>query len=121
MFIFKYNHILILLSIYLCRNEINFANFIARTKSSASETLAPPAVACDIFSFRRSAHPPGGFLLYGSEVSYRVKNRSRYIPASVFISPLFYFFLLCKLCHQFILSIKDSGYTESLLNRVCIF
>ncbi|MDY2614079.1 MAG: hypothetical protein SOV77_08700, partial [Lachnospiraceae bacterium] len=46
-------------------------------KSSASETLAPPAVACDIFSFRRSAHPPGGFLLYGSEVSYRVKKQKQ--------------------------------------------
>ena len=41
----------------------------ARTKRFARETLAPSAVACDIFSFCESAHPCGAF-------SYYTRNRS---------------------------------------------
>ena len=41
---------------------------LPKNKEFALRTLAPPAVACDIFLLRRSVHPPpGGFLLYRTQ------------------------------------------------------
>ena len=50
-----------------------------RAKRFARETLAPSAVACDIFSFRASAHPCGAFLSHRNEVFYEIKKSTENI------------------------------------------